>query len=144
MINVASGRTPGPWRFDGNRRFIEAEVDGQFVKVLIAAHGCSGDTWVEVSDANAHLIAAAPDLYDAVAKALLWITDPTADQLEQWERIASEFHNDTGYLRQGKDYPIGVPEPYDLHSVWQEWTYTRHTAMLNNLKAALAKARGEK
>lgn len=57
--------TPGPWRRDG--RAIEARAfDGSWRYICDKVRGGSPES----SDANAHLIAAAPDLYAAGEAAL--------------------------------------------------------------------------
>jgi len=50
--------TPGPWVWSN------PTTDG--IPNVIDPYMCQGDGFVEVSDANAHLIAAAPDLYEAL------------------------------------------------------------------------------
>jgi hypothetical protein len=53
-----SAHTPGPWFFNPDFNEVQAEADGQPVAVLSPREG--------ESEANARLIAAAPDLYEAL------------------------------------------------------------------------------
>jgi len=67
--------TQGPWSFeyDGNSMFLEIDAyRGDDVFTV-----CEIETWIDEPDnsevlANANLIAAAPDLYDALEKLMSW------------------------------------------------------------------------
>lgn len=73
--------TPGPWRIDPNTspeagRAIEAQAfDGSWKYVTVRVRGGS----VAQSEANARLIAASPDLLNALRIAALWILKVAAD-----------------------------------------------------------------
>jgi hypothetical protein len=87
----------------------------------------------ELDDAHAEI----ERLRNALTGALSWFSDPDADKLEQWERIASEFYEETGYLRPGKSYPLGSYVPDDLDEIWGEWTLRRQRETIANMRAAL-------
>lgn len=55
--------TPGPWRLDADSHIRATNDDRHKTIALIPPDFHSADIW----DANAHLIAAAPDLYKALA-----------------------------------------------------------------------------
>ena len=64
--NVTSGHTPGPWFISrscmGVHKYVEARIGGGMIQEV----ACCGPTEKhEQSDANARLIAAAPDLLEA-------------------------------------------------------------------------------
>ena len=54
--------TPGPWVLVGDSRTIIESESGDGI-IGINSQSMS---WLEIDDANAHLIAAAPELYDAL------------------------------------------------------------------------------
>jgi hypothetical protein len=54
--------TKGPWQW---RNHPTEGIDG-----VIEPYTCQGEGFVEVSEGNAHLISAAPDLYEALEHAL--------------------------------------------------------------------------
>jgi hypothetical protein len=83
------------------------------------------------------LIAAAPQLIEACEKAERWMSDPNGDKLEEWERIAHEFHLETGELRPGKSYPLGMPVPENLDEIWRDWCNKKQSEVLASLRAAL-------
>ena len=84
-------------------------------------------------------------LRKAVADALAWFSDPDTDVVEQFERIAEEFYRETGHLRPGKSYPMGLLPPDDLDSIWSEWTYMRQRSVLKGLRdAAYLRERGSR
>lgn len=71
--------TPGPWFITGKMtRFVEARIDGGIIQEVAAcgptnADGGYGDQQI----ANARLISAAPDLYEALGKLLVdYINQP--------------------------------------------------------------------
>ena len=73
--NEKPGFTPGPWKIKNN------EHSGEVAVVYCTSQGVSNicgkraRPWgAEIHDANAHLIAAAPDLYGALS-GLLKVTD---------------------------------------------------------------------
>lgn len=56
--------TPGPWEIDRNKG---GSIEG--IGPLLAEE-YAGSAWLEVSEGNAHLIASAPDLYNALWEAV--------------------------------------------------------------------------
>lgn len=61
--------TPGPWSIDSNdAQWITADCDGLVVAEIPYGEGNEGDRHHEVNDANAQIIAAAPDLLEALEK----------------------------------------------------------------------------
>src|SRR3990167_7565144 len=77
-----SKHTPGPWQAGrADMATVEYGVDSKWIyadkKYIALASGNDVDTWDEVM-ANAHLIAAAPELLEACKKALSYITVQSA------------------------------------------------------------------
>lgn len=80
---VMAGHTPGPWHMcDGNRHIIS---DSNHMKVAEAAQIISANLRTmkteyvpghKMQEANARLIAAAPDLLEALIQIVDWATDP--------------------------------------------------------------------
>lgn len=56
-----SGHTAGPWKLDGSRRVLGKAFDDSYKSIVDQVRGGSPET----ADANARLIAAAPDLFEA-------------------------------------------------------------------------------
>jgi hypothetical protein len=58
---IMSKHTPGPW-------LIERTASGRFIRSIgpLSAEEYAGASWLEVSESDAHLIAAAPDLLAAL------------------------------------------------------------------------------
>lgn len=89
--------TPGPWSVDGTG--IGAKVRAADLRILVVRHRLPGDE----HEANAQLIAAAPDLYAALAQACANLAavsiydgadddDPDAISARAaWERDLSRF-----------------------------------------------------
>lgn len=65
-----------------------------------------------------------------------------ANDLETWERIAAEFHRDTGYLRPGKDTARNYGAPADHEgkrsAAWKEWAQRKNDELDEQIRAALA------
>jgi len=73
-----AGFTPGPWRIHNNGADTAGEVAVVYCTSAGYANICGARDreWSEsANDANAHLIAAAPDLYEALENLIAWI-DP--------------------------------------------------------------------
>jgi hypothetical protein len=141
-----SGFTPGPWNVRRGT-FVYAGIPEVLIsEVFPYAHieESKGSYDRAEANANADLIAAAPDMYEAITSALEWMHDPEADALEQFERIGQLFYKDTGYLRPGKSYPMDSHVPEDCEKVWAAWRNQRQAAVITAFIAAIAKAEGEK
>jgi hypothetical protein len=67
----------------------------------------------------------------------------TKPPLDQWEDLAEEFHKETGFLRPGKDYPMGygLDEAREVERVaaWTAWAEKRRSAMVARVRTLLAK-----
>jgi hypothetical protein len=112
---VSAGFTPGPWHADFGETFRIREGDGSSVAYTQFVH-LRGRRDTEEATANARLIAAAPELYEALE--LIWrewslSCDPT-DDFPDWPQDAMGVMNDA--------YKNGFAE---------------------KARAAIAKARGE-
>ena len=80
--------TPGPWEYDPNSDNVEAEntlFDTEIAGTIVTADGGHrfhvARIWSDVfggtdeAQANAHLIAAAPELLEALVSIRAWVTD---------------------------------------------------------------------
>lgn len=92
---------------------------------------------------NAHLIAAAPDLLEALAECGEWF-GLTKEPFDQWEDLAEQFHKETGFLRPGKSYPMaaGLSEEREAErsAAWKSWSEKRRDGMIARVRAAIASA----
>lgn len=136
---------PGPWHViwpmaaglgmsrpgidAGNQTIIEAGAEDDDCGVF-------GYTPQEC-DANARLIAAAPDLAEALAA----LTDWHEWSLEQSERAADEFKRETGFLAPFKDSAAmaGLPD-IDARAAWRAWYANKNAALIESARAALKRA----
>jgi len=61
------------------------------------------------------------------------------DRLHAWERIGADFYRDTGYLRPGKDEPMGFETPDgERADAWKAWTAEQNARIDAALREALA------
>jgi len=61
------------------------------------------------------------------------------DRLHAWERIGADFYRDTGYLRPGKDEPMGFETPdAERADAWKAWTAEQNARIDAALREALA------
>lgn len=147
-----SAHTPGPW--ERNHTTIYAlehhgwrkgkeEFRNRFSIQVIPGPAIPP----EEIQANARLIEAAPDGYEAAKEALAWIWDPDADANDEFERIAAEFYRETGYLRPGKDAPFraNADPNYDAKRAaeWEWWRTSRARKVRAALEAFVAKVEGQ-
>jgi len=77
--------TPGPWAYD------KCEIDGRYSIYHMGPIAYCGDTTFEPGDgeANARLIAAAPDLLAACEAAMAWIADPASFPADHVDDVAN-------------------------------------------------------
>lgn len=147
---MSTKHTPGPWtkaeRLNGPWWHISAThtVDGKPCiggrQAIAAVHGESKKgavKYAEMFEANAHLIAAAPELLEALIWREQFERRPGEDSNETLERIAEVFLRETGYLRPGKDCCFNPPEI--RQQAWDEWM----NAGRAKVRAAIAKATGQ-
>lgn len=131
--------TPGPWIKSksselGIHRYIDAKIDGGLFQEVC----CVGPTdKPEQSIANAHLIAAAPDMYAALKGLLDILIAPNESAFENFERTAEAFYRNTGMLAPGKDSATG-PSHEERANAFKSW---RNQRILDGI-AALLKAEG--
>lgn len=153
-----SKHTPGPWEIaEGDKEgqmVIQETTTGMGLRIAFL-----GNLGPERTQTNAELLARAPDLLreneelraqnaellEAARKAVAWIWDPEADQLEQFERVAEEFHRATGFLRPGKSEPMALAteeRQKERDAAWEKWRRERSSGVINGLRTAIAKAKG--
>lgn len=96
----------------------------------------------EQTAAYAHLITAAPALYDALAD-MLWLCKRNDENYNDvFERIGERFYNECGMLRPGKsqaDALNGTPSDEERERTFEAW----RAAFYTRARAALSLARGE-
>lgn len=136
--------TPGPWWADVEHGHIFAG-EGQDRRIA----DVRGWGWLQhqpnpeqTQDANARLIAAAPEMADALRVALAKAYDPDENVVERFDRVADEFYRATGYMRPGKAEPMG----FDRHTyeereaAFKAWVDAEARKSVAAMRAALAKA----
>lgn len=138
--------TPGPWKvFRPKCPFSRVGIEGHDHPIIVFgtdADDCGVHGWHPAEqEANANLIAAAPDLAEALAA----LTDWHEWSLEQSERAADEFYRETGMLAPYKDPPhaMSLSELRDRGVAWPEWYAKKKGALIAAARTALASARGE-
>lgn len=141
------GWTKGPWRFeafrDKDHSYARNSVPGGVIRddehreiACVDAVDLTESEWLP----TAHLIAAAPDLYEALATIVDRYKRDGEGAVEHYDRLAAEFHRDTGRVAPGKDISPADPQDREANrEAWAEW----HAAVHESARAALAKARGE-
>jgi hypothetical protein len=73
---VMTAHTPGPWLVDGIEVFAEADCEAHPVADCACSHTCRA---LDELTANARLIAAAPDMYEALVYMADLFRDHTSD-----------------------------------------------------------------
>ena len=132
--------TSGPWRagmylsnFDWYVCLTSKHGDGN--NIVDRVNGLDSDERL----ANARLIAAAPDMLEALKALLELFTAPEETALDTFERIGEAFYIETGMLRPGKSEP---PEcdyegrTEERRAAFDAWISGR----LETARAAIAKA----
>ena len=87
MTEQTAAHTPGPWEWIDDGLFQERNGDA----VMVATFEYDRGADIEVSDADANLIAAAPDLLDA-GRAVIAAFDPDAmnpEQFNAWSDLSA-------------------------------------------------------
>lgn len=81
--NPRSGHTPGPWTIHKNiGRKSELGIVAEGAPCIIATmHGARLNEWPDIAEANAILIAAAPEMLEALKEAEATIFGPIADSI---------------------------------------------------------------
>lgn len=85
--------TPGPWSVDNTDIYlITSDRDGEAVCEIaereIVGQSGTWETNVSVMDANAHLIAAAPAMYEALQTLVEYLSAQVpADTLDDWKHV---------------------------------------------------------
>lgn len=88
---MSAQHTPGPW-----------EIDYGYNRIIKSIGPCvpdeyAGSAWLEVTEANARLIAAAPDLLEALKQVAMWLpimTEIAGLNAEETQVELSEFADD--------------------------------------------------
>lgn len=94
------------------------------------------------SAADTHLIAAAPDMYEALEDVLILLRWRGEGPLESMENMCEKFYRDTGIMAPGKSEPLEMAGRYSAKErveAWDQWGLVK----VDKAMAALAKARGE-
>ena len=136
--------TSGPWRW--HWRFEEGVATGSVFSEPRPGHAyavamCpryqSEDQW----RADAALIAAAPCMLEALAGLEQFFERPGENSIERFERIAEQFHRETGIMAPGKDVSAagGQPDREERRERYDAWVAAKVAAA----RAALLKATPE-
>lgn len=130
--------TVGPWQF-GHLGTEVFWIGPSYDQTPVAHVDHDMEYARDNSRANARLIAAAPDLYEALADLADVFALPGENSVERFERLAAMFRTDTGYLAPGKDQPMFGPDQPDgdeLRAIYDGW----YQAKIDRARAALTKA----
>lgn len=138
--------TPGPWHAvtihpEGDSSglaltYIRAIRDGH----TEIAHVFPADI-LKRQAANARLIASAPELLEALEAYHTWMTADLDD-------VAEEYRRETGGFAPFKDYPaVSGPSQSaearrEAWDAWEKWKNERKAKLVEQARAAIAKARG--
>ncbi len=131
--------TPGPWSVadDGlHAASIRRVIKGGGPKPRTV---CIVEDWTTEADAN--LIAAAPDGLAAAELALEYLGAP--NDPEHFDRVAEQFRRETGFARPGKDLAPADPQNLkERREAWAKWRRDKYETVHAALVAFVAKARG--
>jgi hypothetical protein len=133
--------TPAPWTVDLES---DAARDIMHSDELLATAYIMDDGGVLSGRANAHLIAAAPDLYVALETCVAWINPNLSEKLDD---LSGRFYRETGIMAPGKSVPLemaATQPPDDARSAsWKQWVDSTVKIDVQFAIAALKAARGE-
>ena len=123
--------TPGPWmieadpcHYDTLSTVVGGESQQRKSRIWRQVHvEVGGFAEVAEQEANARLIAAAPDLYEALSDVEFLFARPGENSVERFERLAEAFYRDTGLLAPGKDAPAagGQPDREERSEKYDAW-----------------------
>lgn len=148
--------TPGRWDWSPAQGVASGKMEALLrdARVFVLSGGTSRDIAnvgldrVDEANANARLMAAAKDLYAALA-GFLSVFWPTADEGHTGfvDRLGMQFYEETRIWPPFKSEPMEIARP-DVdrdaaHKAWREWLDAKRDAAAAAARAALAKARGE-
>lgn len=145
---AACPSTPGPWHF--------VRQGGKASKVYCIGTDLAGALLFTAADnpngeADARLAASAPDMHRHLAEmreALQAVHDWRGlcdyNLVETFERIAQDFHRETGFLRPGKDDAMNHPEGWEgkRREAWAAWTAMKNAALDRQICTALSRDGG--
>lgn len=129
--------TPGPW-FEIVNRGVEGigagadTTDGDYF--FDGERICEFTTINPRNAANARLIAAAPELLEALVWREQFERRAGEDSNDLFERVAANFRRETGFLRPGKDCRVHSYE--ERQDAWEAWMEAGRA----RVRAAIAKA----
>lgn len=133
--------TQGPWKVvDENDGivFITSPNCADYYDICDLYHHTSkGFRPKNNAEANARLISAAPELLEALQSLLVLFSEGDESGNDAFERIASEFKKDTGFLRPGKDCVL------DSREVRQAEYHKWMRGKVDAATSAIAKATGK-
>jgi len=128
--------TKGPFKVNqcGSWWYIDGADDVALAELVIPTS--------EGGDKLAHLLAASWEMREALEAVHDWRGLCDANDMETFERIGEMFRKDTGYLRPGKDDARYTTE--QRLTAWNDWTKKKNDELDARIRAALAKAQGER
>jgi hypothetical protein len=138
----AGGHTPGPWKAvlqygSWMVRQDPANWNGRgYQHIATFPADRKGTHYGDMFAANARLIAAAPDLYEALVDLEELFARDGESSNDRFERVAALFLRDTGVLAPGKDDPFSGLVDVERRDRFEAW-YARRA---ERARAALASA----
>lgn len=148
-----SKHTPGPWNIGyddgsgiaGGRQettCITAESKEDYLPHVICECRRTGAAFDSLPvNYNASLIAAAPDMYEALESVLVLLRWRGEGPLEAVERMCEQFYRDTGMMAPGKSVAAAANSHSEEERLkeWEQWALVK----VDKARVTLAKARGE-